>query len=116
MLYYAIKLVVSALIILAVSELAKRLPGFAALVASLPLISVLAFIWMHLEGSSNAAVADLSGQIFWLVIPSLLLFVALAFLLRHGVDFWLGLAVSAGLTVGAYLALLPVLRKFGVQL
>ena len=118
MIYYAIKLLVSALIILAVSELAKRLPGFAALVASLPLISVLAFVWMHLEGSSNAAVADLSGQIFWLVIPSLLLFVAFAFafLLRHGVDFWLGLAVSAGLTVGAYLALLPVLRKFGVQL
>lgn len=53
MLYYAIKLLVSALIILAVSELAKRLPGFAALVASLPLISLLAFIWMHLEGSSK---------------------------------------------------------------
>ena len=116
MLYYAIKLVVSALIILAVSELAKRLPGVAALVASLPLVSLLAFVWMRLEGASNAAIADLSGQIFWLVIPSLLLFVALAFLLRHGVDFWLGLAISAGLTVGAYLALLPVLRKFGVQL
>ena len=109
MLYYATKLLVSALIILAVSELAKRLPGFAALVASLPLISLLAFIWMWLEGAGNAAIADLSGQIFWLVIPSLLLFVALAFLLRHGVDFWLGLAVSAGLTVVAYLALLPVL-------
>lgn len=50
------------------------------------------------------------------MIPSLLLFVAFAFLLRHGVDFWLGLAISAGLTVVAYLVLLPVLRKFGVQL
>lgn len=116
MAYYLIKLLVSALIILAVSELAKRLPGFAALVASLPLTSLLAFIWMRVDGSSNAAIADLSGQIFWLVIPSLLLFVAFAFLLRHGVDFWFGLAVSAGLTVAAYLALLPVLRKFGVQL
>ena len=116
MLYYAIKLVVSGLIVLAVSELARRQPGVAALVASLPLTSVLAFIWMRLDGSSNAAIADLSGQIFWLVIPSLLLFVAFVFLLRHGVDFWLGLAISAGLTVVAYLALLPVLRKFGVQL
>ena len=116
MLYYAIKLIVSALIILAVSELAKRLPGFAALVASLPLTSLLAFVWMRMDGSGNAAIANLSGQIFWLVIPSLLLFVALAFLLRHGVDFWLGLTISAGLTVAAYLALLPVLRKFGVQL
>jgi hypothetical protein len=116
MLYYAIKLVVSALIILAVSELAKRLPGFAALVASLPLTSLLAFVWMRMEGASNAAIADLSGQIFWLVIPSLLLFVALAFLLRHGAGFWLGLGVSAGLTIAAYLALLPLLRKMGVSL
>lgn len=116
MFYYAIKLIVTALIILAVSELAKRLPGFAALVASLPLTSLLAFVWMRMEGSGNTAIADLSAQIFWLVIPSLLLFVAFAFLLRHGVDFWLGLTISAGLTVVAYLALLPVLRKFGVQL
>lgn len=114
--YYALKLFVSALIVLAVSELAKRLPGFAALVASLPLISMLAFVWMHLEGSSAAAIADLSVQIFWLVIPSLLLFVAFAFLLRHGVEFWLGLAVSIALTMAAYLLLLPVLRKLGVQL
>lgn len=114
--YLLLKFTLSALIIVAVSELAKRLPGFAALVASLPLTSLLAFVWMRLDGASNAAVADLSGQIFWLVIPSLLLFVAFAFLLRHGVGFWLGLALSAALTVGAYLALLPLLRRLGVQL
>ncbi len=116
MFYYVVKVLVSALIIVAVSELAKRQPGFAALVASLPLISLLAFVWMRLEGSGNAAIADLSGQIFWLVIPSLLLFVALAFLLRQGMDFWLGLSVSTGLTIAAYLALLPFLRKMGVSL
>lgn len=114
--YLLLKFTFSALIIVAVSELAKRLPGFAALVASLPLTSLLAFVWMRLDGASNAAVADLSGQIFWLVIPSLLLFVVFAFLLRHGVGFWLGLALSAVLTVGAYLALLPLLRRLGVQL
>jgi len=85
-------------------------------VAALPLTSLLAFVWMRFDGASNAAIADLSGQIFWLVIPSLLLFVAFAFLLRHGMDFWLGLAISAGVTAAAYLALLPLLRKFGVQL
>jgi hypothetical protein len=116
MLYYIVKVLVSALIIAAVSELAKRQSGFAALVASLPLTSLLAFVWMRMEGSSNAAIADLSGQIFWLVIPSLLLFIALTFLLRYGMGFWLGLGVSAGLTAAAYLALLPFLRKMGVSL
>ncbi len=116
MFYYILKVLISALIIVAVSELAKRQSGFAALVASLPLTSLLAFIWMRLDGVSNAAIADLSGQIFWLVIPSLLLFVVFAFVLGHGMDFWLGLGLSAGLTIVTYLALLPMLRKFGVQL
>lgn len=116
MLAIALKLLVSAGIVVAVSELAKRLPGFAALVASLPLTSLLAFVWMHVEGASEAAVADLSIQIFWLVIPSLLLFVVFAWLLRHGLGFWLALGMSALLTAGAYFALLPLLRKFGVQL
>lgn len=114
--HYAIKVLISALIIVAVSELAKRQSGFAALVASLPLTSLLAFVWMRLDGASNAAIADLSGQIFWLVIPSLLLFVALWFLLRHGFGFWLGLSASMALTVLTYLMLLPVLRKLDVQL
>ncbi|MDD5366575.1 MAG: DUF3147 family protein [Gallionellaceae bacterium] len=116
MFHYAIKIVVTALIVVAVSELAKRQAGFAALLAALPLTSLLAFVWLHAEGVPNQAVADLAGQIFWLVIPSLVLFLAFAFLLRHGVGFWLGLAVASGLTVLVYLASLPLLRKFGVTL
>jgi accessory gene regulator protein AgrB len=116
MFFYVVKLLVSALIIVVVSELAKRNSGLAALIAALPLTSLLAFVWMRLEGSGNTAIADLSGQIFWLVIPSLLMFVALAFLLRQGTGFWLGLGASAGLTIAAYLALLPFLRKMGVSI
>lgn len=116
MLQYAIKVIVSALIIVAVSELAKRQSGIAALIAALPLTSLLAFIWLHVEGVADQAVADLAGQIFWLVIPSLLLFLAFAYLLRHGVGFWLGLTLASGLTVLVYLASLPLLRKFGVSL
>jgi hypothetical protein len=115
-LHYAIKVFISALIIVAVSELAKRQSSFAALVAALPLTSLLAFVWMRLDGASNAAIAELSGQIFWLVIPSLLLFAALWFLLRQGFGFWLGLGTSMTLTVLTYLVLLPVLRKLGIQL
>ncbi|ADE12340.1 DUF3147 family protein [Sideroxydans lithotrophicus] len=116
MLYYALKVAVSAVVIVAIAEIAKRNIGIAALLAAIPLTSVLAFIWMHIEGGEPARIAELSGQIFWLVIPSLILFVLLPLLLRQGLGFWLSLALSLAATVACYLALLPVLRKLGVQL
>jgi predicted neutral ceramidase superfamily lipid hydrolase len=116
MLYYAIKILVSAVLIAAISEIAKRSSGLAALLAAVPLTSLLAFIWLHIEGSPGNDVADLSIQIFWLVIPSLLLFLLLPLMLRHGWNFWLSLALSMMATAGFYLTLLPLLRRMGVQL
>lgn len=114
MLYYALKLVVSALLIVAISEIAKRNTGFAALVASLPLTSLLAIVWLHAENTPPERIAELSSQIFWLVLPSLLLFLLLPLLLRHGLGFWLSLGLSAAATAGGYAALLPLLRRWGV--
>jgi len=116
MLHYALKVIVSALLIVAISEIAKRSTGFAALVASLPLTSLLAFVWLHMEASPPERIAELSSQIFWLVLPSLLLFLLLPLLLRHGLGFWLSLGLSAAATAGGYLALLPLLRRIGVSL
>ncbi len=116
MLYYALKVIISALLIVAISELAKRSSGFAALVASLPLTSLLAFVWLHMEASPPERIADLSSQIFWLVLPSLLLFLLLPFLLKHGLGFWVSLGLSAAATAGCYAALLPLLRRVGVSL
>lgn len=116
MLYYALKVVISALLIVAISEIAKRHTGLAALIASLPLTALLAFVWLHLESTPAARIADLSGQIFWLVLPSLALFLILPFLLRQGLGFWLSLGISMAVTVGCYLALLPIMRRFGVAL
>lgn len=116
MLYYALKVVISALLIVAIAEIAKRSSGFAALLAAIPLTSLLAFVWLHIEGSPPEKIAELSSQIFWLVIPSLLLFLLLPLLLRHGLGFWISLAVSAAATAGCYVALLPLLRRMGVGL
>lgn len=115
-LYYALKVFVSALLIVAISEIAKRSTAFAALVASLPITSLLAFVWLRFEGASSQQVASLSAQIFWLVLPSLVLFLVLAALLRYGVGFWLSFGVSVAATVGTYFALLPLLRRMGVEL
>jgi hypothetical protein len=116
MFYYILKVIISALLIVAISEIAKRSTGFAALVASLPLISLLAFVWLHMEGSAPDQIADLSSQIFWLVLPSLLLFLLLPLLLRHGWGFWVSLGISVVATAGCYVALLPLLRRMGVSL
>jgi len=116
MLHYVLKVVISALIIVAITEISKRSTGFAALIAAMPLTSVLAFVWLHLESAPPEMIADLSIQIFWLVIPSLTLFLILPLLLKQGVGFWLSLGLSATATVGCYFMLLPFLRKVGVNI
>jgi hypothetical protein len=116
MFYYILKFFVSALVIVLISEIAKRSTGFAALIASLPLTSLLAIIWLHLDGSDSTQIAGLSGQIFWLVLPSLVFFLVLPLLLKHGLGFWLSLGLSATTTLTCYFVLLPLLRRFGVQL
>jgi len=116
MLYYILKVIISALVIVAVSEIAKRSTGFAALVASLPLTSLLAFIWLHLEGLPQGRIAELSGQIFWLILPSMVLFLLLPFLLKAGWGFWASLGVSVFATAVSYFAMLPLLRKIGVNI
>lgn len=115
MLYYAIKVVISSLLIVAISEIAKRSTAFAALLASIPLTSLLAFIWLHVESSPADRIADLSTQIFWLVLPSLVLFLLLPALLRHGLGFWSSLGLSVLATACCYLALLPLLRRMGIM-
>ena len=102
MLQYAAKVAISALVIVAVAEIAKRSTLWAAALASLPLTSVLAFVWLHLDGAAPDRIASLAGDILWLVLPSLLLFLALPLLLRAGWHFWPSLLVSCLATVAGY--------------
>jgi hypothetical protein len=114
MLYYAVKVLLSAVLIVFVTELAKRSTLAGALVASLPLTSVLAFVWLYWDTRDAAKVADLSIDIFWLVIPSLALLVALPLLIRLGWDFWSSLFAAMAVTIVCYGATVVVLRRFGV--
>ena len=69
-----------------------------------------------MEASSPDKIAELSSQIFWLVLPSLLLFLLLPLLLKHGLSFWVSLGLSMAATAGCYIAFLPLLRRMGVNL
>lgn len=111
--YYLVKTLVSALVIVVVSEVAKRHSGFAALVASLPLTSLLAFVWLRVDNVAPAKIGELSSDIFWLVLPSLVLFLAFPWLLRRGVDFWWALVLAIVLSLAGYYATLALLKRFG---
>lgn len=115
MLYLAIKALLSGIIIAIVSEVARRNPGLGALIASLPLISILAMIWLWNDTSDAERIASHAEATFWLVLPSLPMFLVLPALLRHGTDFWISLAVSCGLTIGLYLAFVWLLPRLGIN-
>lgn len=116
MIHYIVKLVLSAAIIVAVSELAKRQPTWAGLLASLPLVSLLAIIWLYIDTRSAAQVSSLSISIFWLVLPSLVLFLALPPLLRQGIGFTAALLLAIVAMLAGYALMLAGLRQFGVKL
>jgi predicted permease len=84
--------------------------------ASIPLVSLLAIIWLYSDTKDTAKIAALSTGIFWLVIPSLVFFIVLPMLLKRSFNFWLSLAISLALTVIAYFVMLYILKKSGIQL
>lgn len=110
MMQFAIKVLVSALLIAGASELARRSTLAGALLASLPLTSLLAMIWLWQDGSAPQQIADFAASILWLVLPSLLLFIVTPLLLRHGIGFWLSLGAGCLATVLGYAASLAALR------
>ena len=115
MLYYSIKILLSSLIIVAVSEIAKRSSLLGALLASLPLTSLLAIVWLYLDTGDVQKVASLSSDIFWLVLPSLALFLVFPLLLKMGWGFWLSLAVGVVVTAACYGMMLLAFKQFAGQ-
>ncbi len=99
---FLLKVAISALVVAAASELARRQAWFGALIASLPLTSILAMVWLWRDGAPNAQIADFSTSILWLVLPSLLLFIVMPLMLRHGFGFWLSLGAGCAATVLGY--------------
>lgn len=97
-------------------EIAKRSPAVGALVASLPLMSLLAIIWLWRDMADTTRIADHAEATFWYVMPSLPMFLVLPFMLRHGVSFWTALGGGCLLTVGLYGLTILIATRFGVRL
>ena len=111
--YFLLKAALSGIIIAIVSEVARRAPGLGALIASLPLISVLGMIWLWRDTEDTARMAE---HAFGFVLPSLPMFLAIPVMLGRGVTFWPALAIGCAMTVLLYLAMVWALGQFGVRL
>jgi hypothetical protein len=116
MLFLLIKAVISGGVIVAVSEIAKRHPGFGALIASLPLISILGMVWLWHDKPDAANMADHAQATFWYVLPSLPMFLVIPALLRRDVPFWAALGVGCALTAALYLAMTWAAPRLGMRL
>jgi hypothetical protein len=115
-LYLLIKAAISGVIVAAVSEIARRYPGWGGLVASLPLTSLLAMVWLYRDTANAGRVADLSTSTFWFFLPSIPLFVALPLLLRSGTGFWVSLAIVVVATLALYALMFWAAPKLGLKL
>ncbi len=114
MLYLIIKSALSGVIIMVISEVAKRSPSLGALVASLPLVSILGMIWLWHDTKDVERLATHAGSTFWLVLPSLPMFLVLPVLLRQGLPFYSALALSCLLTIVLYSLTVWLLARFGM--
>jgi len=116
MTYLLLKAVISGILVAAASEVARRSPGWGALIVSLPLVSLLSVLWLWRDTRDAERIAALSEGAFWFFLPSMPLFLVLPALLRAGVNFWLALALGCALTVALYAAMAWLGPRFGVRL
>ena len=114
--YIFLKLIISSGIITLVSEISKKSSFIRGLVVSIPLISVLSMIWLYIDSRDIEKIKNLSTSIFWMVIPSLILFLSIPILIDIGFNFWYSLIIAIFLTIPFYLLIIFILSHFGIKL
>lgn len=98
--YIIVKTLITSIIIVAISELSRRFSLLAAALASLPLLSILAFVWIYIDTKDTNKLITMSYDIFWLVLPSLAFFLIFPYLLKQQIHFaWALLFASIGMSV-----------------
>jgi hypothetical protein len=112
--YYVLKFTISALLIVVISEVSKRYSLAGGILASLPVISILAMIWLYIDTSNVDKISKLSTSIFWMVLPSLSLFILLPVLLKNKVSFYPALIASCLVMSFLYYVTIMILKKIGM--
>ncbi len=115
-LYLIIKALISGVIVAAVSEIARRFPGWGGLLASLPLVSVLAMTWLYVDTRDTMKVADLASSTFWFFLPSMPMFLIIPALLRSGWSWPATMALAIAVTLLLYAGMFWIAPKLGIRL
>lgn len=115
MAYLIMKYLVTAGIVVLVSEFAKRSDKLGALVAALPLVTILVLIWLHIEHQPTAKLSNHAYYTFWYVLPTLPMFLLFPWLIVR-LNFWTSLSICLVVTVITFIIFAALLRKFGLDL
>lgn len=110
------KYAVTALVIVLVSELAKRSDKLGALISSLPFVTIMVMIWLYLEKQGSQKIGNHAYYTFWYVIPTLPMFLVMPWLMAKGLNFWLALVICAAITIICFLLTAVLAKRFGVNL
>lgn len=109
------QVLLTAAVVVLVSELAKRSDRLGGLIAALPMVTVLTLIWLYLENQPVEKIANHAWYTFWYVIPTLPMFLVFPVLLPR-IGFWPALLVSVVITAVCFGLFALVLRRFGIEL
>lgn len=112
----AVKLFITALVILLVTKIQVFSDRLSALLIALPLTSLVAMIWMQAEKQTPDQIAGHAESTFWFVLPTLPMFLILPWMLRHGWGFWQALGVNCLITTALFWVTVIILKRFGINL
>jgi hypothetical protein len=113
---FAIRAVISGLLVAIIAMVARKSPGLGGLIASIPLVSTLGMIWLWRDTGDAELVATYVQSAFWYFLPSMPMFLLIPTLLKHGVAFWNALGAGCLLTIVLYLITIQIAARFGVTL
>ncbi|MCX6876722.1 MAG: DUF3147 family protein [Verrucomicrobia bacterium] len=116
MLMLVIKYAVTAAVVVLVSEVAKRSDKVGALVASLPFVTIMVMIWLHVEKQGSQKIGSHAYYTFWYVLPTLPMFLVMPWLMSKGLNFWLALAICAAVTMVSFAVTALLAKRLGVNL
>jgi hypothetical protein len=109
------KYLITAAVVVVVSEAAKRSDKLGGFIAALPLVTVLTLVWLHIEDQPAATVANHAWYTFWYVLPTLPMFLVFPVLLGR-IGFWPTLAACVAITFACFGLLVLVGRNYGLDL
>ena len=113
--FLATKYLITAALVVLISEVVKYTGKFGALIAALPLVTVLVLVWLHIEGQSVERISEHAWYTFWYVVPTLPMFLIFPFLLSR-LNFWAALGTAALVTLVCFGVFAVLVREIGVDL